>query len=414
MTTKWQDQSEIVAGLIIVGRLDAHLLKPDHLMEPYNKIVTLYQKEAQETHTEVLRLLSHHNYTTAMNAAEAVLREPGTDITQYLPMIEELSAASHVGTDLESYAKALIRGDSVDLTRVKAALAPLETGARGFVSIGDIEAKEGIFKPAFFADPYLGGLIDGGLLIIGAPPGTGKTSILLTMAGRQAWQNKKVAIFSLEMPAPMLKYRLLQVAPWLETDIPDGGVVVVILEDGTTTTRNRMYIDNIIITDGLFDYLEVYAAVGQLTLQHEDLYAVYIDFADMMIPPTVEESAGVAGKIYRSMAMAAKGTNVPIVLLAQLSGGYVGGVPKVHHIRYTRLAEAMASSIWLLYNPNQLFADMGKNSGEAELPAHPGKAWIVLGKSRYGFPQGQLGAVECDFIKDGVGWGDSNPTWRNL
>lgn len=244
----------------------------------------------------------------------------------------------------------------------------------------------------FFADKWLGGLIDGGLQIIAAPPATGKTSIMLRLAARQAKMGKQVAIFSLEMPASLIVYRIKQIAPDITLD----------------------QLDNIIITDGLYDYLEVYATIGQLAMQFPDLYAIYIDFADMMIPPQEEESAGLAGKIYRTMAFAAKRTGLPVVLLSQLSGGYIGGIPKVHHIRYTRLAEAMAVTIWLLYNPNQLFADMGAKNSNNEIRPEPGKAWIIFGKSRYGYPMSQLGALKLDWLDNGVGWQDHNPMWKSL
>ena len=65
-----------------------------------------------------------------------------------------------------------------------------------------------------------------------------------------------------------------------------------------------------------------------------------------------EQSEAVMGVIYRSLAMLAKTTGVPVILICQLNRTqYTGGIPKINHIRYSGMAEMMSSLILLLYNP---------------------------------------------------------------
>jgi len=110
----------------------------------------------------------------------------------------------------------------------------------------------------------------------------------------------------------------------------------------------------------------------------------------------------VMGVIYRSLAMLAKTTGVPVILVCQLNRTqYTGGIPKINHIRYSGMAEMMSSLILLLYNPSVTVADVQAN---AILPFFSDKGYIIIGKSRFGFKRGKPGAVQVDF-KGETGWG---------
>jgi replicative DNA helicase len=78
------------------------------------------------------------------------------------------------------------------------------------MSTGDWGQEHGLKSGISRLDRYLGGLQPGHLVILGARPGMGKTSLALSLAANAArLNNAGVAVFSLEMPAPELVERLL-------------------------------------------------------------------------------------------------------------------------------------------------------------------------------------------------------------
>jgi hypothetical protein len=100
----------------------------------------------------------------------------------------------------------------------------------------------------------------------------------------------------------------------------------------------------------------------------------------------------------------AKQLHCPIVALAQLSGNYQGGVPRPQYLRYTRLAEALAWQIIMLYNPSEdYFAD---DTDSDLLPIVDGFGYAICWKVRGGFRKHKgesPGAISIPF-KGSKGW----------
>jgi replicative DNA helicase len=153
-------------------------------------------------------------------------------------------------------------------------------------------------------------------------------------------------------------------------------------------------------------------AAARMVADNPDIYAIGIDFADLMVPEDIGEEVGEASKIYRKLATLAKKLRKPIFLLCQLNSSHVGGIPHVNSIRYSRLAEAMAAMIVMGYNPDGIFIDAGKKDKKNPLPYYEGKAYLILGKSRFGFLDG-VGAVRIPWLGRG-GWGDEAEGWTRL
>jgi replicative DNA helicase len=165
---------------------------------------------------------------------------------------------------------------------------------------------------------------------------------------------------------------------------------------------------NIILCDEQMDAEELYTYGCQLAALHPDLYFIGVDFADLLV--SGEEDDAKVGRIYRTMAKLAKVTHVPVMLLSQLNREYVGGIPRITNLRYSGLAEAMGALIFLLYNPGQVWVKQG---GDERLPVRDGRAYIIVGKSRFGFREGGVGAIEVNW--NGINsWGEEDFSWRDL
>jgi len=79
-------------------------------------------------------------------------------------------------------------------------------------------------------------------------------------------------------------------------------------------------------------------------------------------------------------------------------------------LRWSGLAEAMGALIILIYNPNQTFATQTKDDS---LPTVSGRAYLLAAKSRFGFKEGNPGAIQVDF--DGkTSWGRESYGYFNL
>lgn len=139
-----------------------------------------------------------------------------------------------------------------------------------------------------------------------------------------------------------------------------------------------------------------------------DVAFIGVDFADLVIRG--ETTSGAMEDVYRNFAILAKHVGVPILLLAQLNDKYVGGIPQVNHLRWSRMAEALAALIILIYNPGRIMVDQGEGSRTNWLDVVPGRGYLLCGKSRFGTKQGALGAIQVAW--DGAAsWGDKSLGW---
>ena len=58
--------------------------------------------------------------------------------------------------------------------------------------------------------------------------------------------------------------------------------------------------------------------------------------------------------------------------------------------------------IFLVYNPHRIFATTGTDN---RLPLYEGRGYIIVGKSRFGYKNGAIGATDAEF--DGKSsWGE--------
>jgi replicative DNA helicase len=259
-----------------------------------------------------------------------------------------------------------------------------------------VDPKAVIWRPTFYepVDKYLQGLPESSLVTVGGPPGTGKTTFLLRLLIEAAKNSRRTAFFSLEMNMNQIAHRMLEVEKKL-------------------SKKERALI---LTTDSMHTHDEIYAHASKLATTYPDLYMIGVDFADMIVPErrSYNEVAQI-DEIYRTMAGLAKKIGVPVVVLSQLNYNYVGGRPRLNHLRGSRLIEALAAVVILLYNPEQVDVDQGQGKRDNTLPFYPGKAYIQFAKSRYGFVRGTTGAVRVAW--DGArGWGaeDGVDGWTSL
>ena len=386
MTSQWLNNTEIVVGFVLRGKLDPHAVNPDDLHPPYNEIIPTV-RDADTLNEAKENVIAKHGYSLyrdSVAASEEV--NSGTTPLNWLKLLEQSASRFKSGVDLEKVGRDLQDGKEVDLGRILQYTSQIELGYRAMTPLSQVEPeKNSLIKTGYApVDEWFGGIPKAGLTLIAGATGIGKTFIALRIAlcMIRKYPKKKVAIFSLEMLMSQLVARYLTM-------------------DKKMTLKDR---ERILASESSYTMSEVYAVAAR-TAATEDLGMIVIDFADLLVEG--EQSEAVMGKIYRAASILAKQTKVPVVLVAQLNReNYKGGVPKIHHVRYSGMAEMMSSLILLLYNPNMILADFSNKEASTMLPPVQGKGYIIGGKARFGFKKGTPGAVQVDW-DGGAGWGDT-------
>lgn len=377
MAITWESSSEIVAGLVIENKLAPHSVRHDLLFPPYDEIVKRMQEG--ECKEELITKVGINPIQVALEASKSL---NGLSSANWIEILERTAVAYDAGSKLEKFAKKLQKGEEVDWGNVQFISTRAQENIGGnFMPLSDIEAMEMPFKKTGMKaiDDHLGGFPIVGQVIVGAPPGTGKTSFLAGLGGCWVKQHPKenIAIFTLEMIAPELKMRFQEV---------------------NKLTKEQQ--DRIFINDEVFLSPEdVISKASTL----ENLGMVGVDFADLLISGETTESA--MAHIYRTFMLGAKKLGCPIVLLGQLNRNYAGGLPRPNNIRYTGLAEALGWMILMLYNPSKDWFS-SENNDEELLPPVSNKAYIIAWKCRGGFrkhKEDSPGAIQLGF-KGSIGW----------
>ena len=244
-------------------------------------------------------------------------------------------------------------------------------------------------------DKHLNGLPTYGIVAIGAPPGSGKTALMTGTAVcyvrhyHEKKQPKRVIFFSLEMTAARLMRRCL-----------------------AFDKMPKYVTDAIWVCEEIIPIEEIVAEASRAAADGVDM--ICIDFADLVIEG--EETEQKMASVYRGLMVLAKNLQVPILLASQLSRKYAGGVPRLTHLRYSGLAEALSEDVWLLHNPNTSYGESIREDDEKLLPTLGGRGYVIVAKGREGFGEGNDGPGAIMVKWDGgVGWNLADPgKWMPL
>ena len=382
---KWDETSQIIAGLALAGKVSLTAIRPELLMPPFNEII-VQLKEGNHEPERLIETIGFEPVQIAI-AAEKSINGLG-EITNWLKLLEKTHMMYSTGQQLEKMGRKMIYGEEPDVGRIAHLMGQFHQGKTGRVPLSEIEEGETPFIPTGWKpiDDHLVGFPEAGLTIIGGNPGVGKSSLMAKIASKfvKKHPNKRVGVFSLEMILSEIAGRFREVENLTEE------------QAGRIEINESALVASEIISD----------AAGI-----ENLGLVMIDFADYLVRGEVSEPT--MGAIYRELAVGAKQLHIPIVLLSQLSRSYKGGIPRPYHIRWTSLAEALGWMILMLYNPMEDFYD---EHDEETLPIQKGSAFICAWKVRGGFrlhPDNSPGAIMTGF-RGKRGWYSDKSKWFSL
>lgn len=235
-------------------------------------------------------------------------------------------------------------------------------------------------------DKAITGLNRSDLLIIGARPAMGKTSLALNLARNTAMMGKKkVLFFSLEMTKEQLAQRVLSTEARVEsTKMRTGnisGQEWANLATATALLSNcELYFDD---TSNM-TVSEMKSRIRRL----RDVDAVFVDYLQLMKSGSrVESRVQEVSEITRNLKLMAKDLNIPVVVLAQLARSTEGRGkshrPQLADLRESGSIEQDADIVIMLYRDEYYATEKDDGPADEERPA-VNEAEFIIAKNRHG------------------------------
>ncbi|HET8897586.1 MAG TPA: replicative DNA helicase [Rhodanobacteraceae bacterium] len=229
-------------------------------------------------------------------------------------------------------------------------------------------------------DDKTAGLQPSDLIILAGRPSMGKTALAVNIAEAAAIKAKKVvAIFSMEMSAPQLSFRLvsslgrinqqqLRTGDLAEPDWPRVTQAVTLL------SGSKLFIDD---TPALSP-VELRSRARRLHREHGGLGLIVIDYLQLMqVPGSRENRATEISEISRGLKALAKELEVPVIALSQLNRSLEQRTdkrPMMSDLRESGAIEQDADVIMFIYR-DEYYNKESADKGTAE---------VIIGKQRNG------------------------------
>jgi replicative DNA helicase len=233
------------------------------------------------------------------------------------------------------------------------------------------------------------GLHPGDLVIVAGRPSMGKTSFAMNVAEHAALMERKpVAVFSMEMSAEQLAFRVLSSfgridQQRLRTGELDDLEMSRLISQAGLIAEAPLYIDE----TGALSPLELRARARRMKARH-NIQLLVVDYLQLMqVPGSKENRTNEISEISRSLKGLAKELNVPIIALSQLNRSLEqrdNKRPRMADLRESGSIEQDADVIVFIYR-DEVYNKETPDKGVAE---------IIIGKQR----NGPIGTVKTAFL----------------
>lgn len=382
----WPQASEIVAGLILAGDLAPQVVQAEHLSEPYNRIPQLpAELQRLPTPGEYAANIGALFYGRALQARQAVSSAPG-NASAWTEALLEAWKTEALAREHAAIADSLRAGRPYDPSRLNKISAANTTSF--WQRLSDVTAVQTPYFPTgvSFVDKHVGGLPKS-MVIIAGDTGSGKTYLAQLLAAGKAAQGENVYIFSREMTAGDIRFRMNQM-----------GV--------DPANLDRVYVD-----DRPLDIEDMRA----IMLRDADMPGlIVIDFVDYIAAGNASEPE--YARIYACAADMYKDHRCTVLVLAQTSRDGTGVMPRKHDLRYSKMAESLGALVWLILNPHTSEYVSSVKTAFPPVVAGLNRAYIIQDKARYGADGHveSLGVMEVTW-EGGKGFlDDGTDEWHNM
>jgi replicative DNA helicase len=205
-------------------------------------------------------------------------------------------------------------------------------------------------------DMYLKGFRPGGLYILGARPGTGKTAFTVTVISNMTRAGHKVGMFSAEMPDLSIGIRYLAV---------DSNTPINRLESGGRNTKSDASLlslvkDNrIFINDTPNIRFPSLVREARTMRRKEGIEILFVDYISLLtLPDSEAKTWEKVSYISKGLKQLARELEIPIVGLSQLTRDSQGNRPTLASIRHSGAIEEDADAVLFLHADSEYAADI--------------------------------------------------------
>jgi len=221
-----------------------------------------------------------------------------------------------------------------------------------------------------------GGFRRGNLIVIGARPSMGKTSLVCQMAVNIASRGKKVLMFPMEMNSNAIATRIIA----SESDIEPAVLRNLNYQTDWEAIKGRisklqgkdLWIDD----EHALTSQKAIAAAKNLAARLGSLDCVIIDYLQRFADIPNDNRNAYLGKVTKTFASLARQLDCPVILVSQLSRKVEDRsekIPTMADLRDSGEIEADADVIMLLYRKHQY-----------DKEADPNEAQVIIAKQRDG------------------------------
>ncbi len=268
----------------------------------------------------------------------------------------------------------------------------------------DRDSLRGISTGLYGLDKITNGLQNSDLILIAARPGCGKTSLAMNIINYAAVTGKKkAAVFSLEMPKKQLVQRSLCSLAYVDMEKALKGELGVKEWKALWGAKEKLAAADIYVDDSSLNTpVDVLNKCRKLK-REQGLDIVMIDYLQLMTSSSRSKDGNrqaEISEITRSLKIAARELDVPIILLSQLSRAVEARKgdhrPVLSDLRESGAIEQDADIVIFIYRPD-MYNDVPEEQKAGSL------AEIIIAKHR----NGPLGTVN-------VKWASNITTFMNL
>lgn len=231
-------------------------------------------------------------------------------------------------------------------------------------------------------DSILDGFQKGNMYVIGARPSIGKTAFALAVAMGLASKGEKVSIFSLEMSAMSLYFRMISA----KSEIPmwqiKKGIVnqtKMMLERFSVANQTLFSYPISIMDSGIDNDKVLYSRIRyEVRVNHAKI--ILIDHLGLI---EVSDSSGQryvdVGRITKTLHKMARELDIPIIVLAQCGREAEGKRPNLALLRESGNIEQDADVIMLLHRQRELDNEKERDNPMMSIPTD-----VIVAKNRDG------------------------------
>lgn len=230
-------------------------------------------------------------------------------------------------------------------------------------------------------DQITNGFFGGQLIIVGARPGVGKTSLTMNMAENMAFfsdKPKNVFYASLEMPAEQLimktasNYQTIHLSDIIRGTVLAPSNIEGISRFGNVVEMVKRRQKHFLIDEKSGQHItQLSARAKRAKIKMGSLDAVFVDYLGLVNSDGENQVVRIA-RVSAGLKQLAKDLNVPVFALSQLNRNIVGE-PTLANLRDAGNIEQDADIVILLHNENE-----GKERGEDNLTK------VIIAKNRMG------------------------------